>query len=256
MPTFKPVFENRQTTTVLLETMAGKGTEVGRSFEELRAILDRVELKEKMGVCLDTCHVWDGGYDIVNHLDEVLEEFDAVIGLNYLKAIHSNDSLNPLGAHKDRHARLGEGHIGLRLSAGSPHIRSFRGCPLSWRHRRMTTQAGQRCHDESFCRCHDLKICRRKELTQMEKEIKEDKMLEFRYVIKDETGLHVRPAGMLAKLVRDADCAVTITKGDKSIDAGKLIAVMGLGIHQGDEITVSADDEEVLARLKVFETYL
>ena len=103
--------KTEQTTTVLLETMAG--TEVGRSFEELRAILDRVELKEKMGVCLDTCHVWDGGYDIVNHLDEVLEEFDAVIGLNYLKAIHSNDSLNPLGAHKDRHARLGEGHIGL-----------------------------------------------------------------------------------------------------------------------------------------------
>ena len=89
----------------------------------------------------------------------------------------------------------------------------------------------------------------------MEKEIKEDKMLEFRYVIKDETGLHARPAGMLAKLVRDADCAVTITKGDKSIDAG--IAVMGLGIHQGDEVIVSADDEEVLAKLKYFfETYL
>ena len=88
----------------------------------------------------------------------------------------------------------------------------------------------------------------------MEKEIKEDKMLEFRYVIKDETGLHARPAGMLAKLVRDADCAVTITKGDKSIDAGKLIAVMGLGIH---EVVVSADDEEVLAKLKYFfETYL
>lgn len=103
-----------QTTTVLLETMAGKGTEVGRSFEELRAILDLVELKEKMGICLDTCHVWDGGYDIVNHLDGVLEKFDAVIGLNYLKAIHSNDSLNPLGAHKDRHARLGEGYIGLK----------------------------------------------------------------------------------------------------------------------------------------------
>ena len=105
--------KEEQSTTVLLETMAGKGTEVGRSFEELRAILDRVELKEKMGICLDTCHVWDGGYDIVDHLDEVLEEFDRVIGLNYLKAIHSNDSLNPLGAHKDRHARLGEGCIGL-----------------------------------------------------------------------------------------------------------------------------------------------
>ena len=113
---------------IALETMAGKGTEVGRSFEELRAILDRVELKEKMGVCLDTCHIWDGGYDIVNHLDEVLEEFDAVIGLNYLKAIHSNDSLNPLGAHKDRHARLGEGHIGLeafRRIASHPKLQGL-----------------------------------------------------------------------------------------------------------------------------------
>ena len=120
--------KTEQTTTVLLETMAGKGTEVGRSFEELRAILDRVELKEKMGVCLDTCHIWDGGYDIVNHLDEVLEEFDAVIGLNYLKAIHSNDSLNPLGAHKDRHARLGEGHIGLeafRRIASHPKLQGL-----------------------------------------------------------------------------------------------------------------------------------
>ena len=113
---------------MLLETMAGKGTEVGRSFEELRAILDRVELKEKMGVCLDTCHVWDGGYDIVNHFNEALEEFDAVIGLNYLKAIHSNDSLNPLGAHKDRHARLGEGHIGLeafRRIASHPKLQGL-----------------------------------------------------------------------------------------------------------------------------------
>ena len=113
---------------IALETMAGKGTEVGRSFEELRAILDRVELKEKMGVCLDTCHVWDGGYDIVNHFNEALEEFDAVIGLNYLKAIHSNDSLNPLGAHKDRHARLGEGHIGLeafRRIASHPKLQGL-----------------------------------------------------------------------------------------------------------------------------------
>lgn len=101
-----------QTTTVLLETMAGKGSEIGRSFEELREILDRVTLSDHMGVCLDTCHVWDGGYDIVNHLDEVLTEFDRVIGLSRLKAIHLNDSLNPLGAHKDRHARIGEGHIG------------------------------------------------------------------------------------------------------------------------------------------------
>lgn len=101
------------TTTVLLETMAGKGTEVGRSFEELRAILDRVQLSEKMGVCLDTCHVHDAGYDIVNHLDEVLTEFDRVIGLSRLKAIHLNDSMNPLGSHKDRHQKIGEGAIGL-----------------------------------------------------------------------------------------------------------------------------------------------
>lgn len=101
------------TTTVLLETMAGKGSEIGRSFEELRAILERVELQEKMGVCLDTCHVWDGGYDIVNDLDGVLEDFDRIIGLSRLKAVHINDSMNPLGAHKDRHAKIGEGAIGL-----------------------------------------------------------------------------------------------------------------------------------------------
>lgn len=101
------------TTTVLLETMAGKGSEIGRSFEELKAILERVELQEKIGVCLDTCHVWDGGYDIVNDLEGVLGRFDEVIGLSRLKAIHINDSMNPLGAHKDRHARIGEGHIGL-----------------------------------------------------------------------------------------------------------------------------------------------
>ena len=106
------ILKPEQTTTVLLETMAGKGSEVGRSFEELREILDRVTLSDHMGICLDTCHVWDGGYDIVNHLDEVLTEFDRIIGLSHLKAIHLNDSLNPLGAHKDRHARIGEGHIG------------------------------------------------------------------------------------------------------------------------------------------------
>lgn len=100
-------------TTVLLETMAGKGSEVGRSFQELRAILERVELAEKMGVCLDTCHVFDAGYDIVDRLDEVLEEFDRVIGLERLRAIHLNDSLNPCGSHKDRHAKIGQGHIGL-----------------------------------------------------------------------------------------------------------------------------------------------
>lgn len=104
-------------TTVLLETMAGKGTEVGHSFEELQAILDRVELSEKMGVCLDTCHVHDAGYDIVNHLDEVLTEFDRVIGLSRLKAIHLNDSMNPLGSRKDRHQKIGEGAIGLEAFA-------------------------------------------------------------------------------------------------------------------------------------------
>lgn len=102
-----------QSTTVLLETMAGKGSEVGRSFEELRAILDRVELSDKLGVCLDTCHVSDGGYDIAGDLDGVLEEFDKVIGLGRLKAIHLNDSMNPLGSHKDRHQKLGEGTLGL-----------------------------------------------------------------------------------------------------------------------------------------------
>lgn len=101
-----------QTTTVLLETMAGKGTEVGRTFEELREILDRVELNDKMGVCLDTCHVWDGGYDIVNDLDGVLNEFDRVIGLDRLKAVHFNDSMNDCGSHKDRHAKISEGKIG------------------------------------------------------------------------------------------------------------------------------------------------
>lgn len=99
-------------TTVLLETMAGKGSEVGGCFEELRAILDGVRAQERVGVCLDTCHVWDAGYDIVNHLDEVLEEFDKIIGLSRLKALHLNDSMNPLGAKKDRHAKIGEGHIG------------------------------------------------------------------------------------------------------------------------------------------------
>ena len=107
------VLTKDQSTIVLLETMSGKGTEVGRNFEELRQIIDRVELKDKLGVCLDTCHVWDGGYDIVNDLDSVFEEFDRIIGLDRLKAIHLNDSMNPLGSHKDRHARIGEGEIGL-----------------------------------------------------------------------------------------------------------------------------------------------
>ncbi len=101
------------TTTVLLETMAGKGSEVGSRFEELREIIDRVELSDKLGVCLDTCHVFDGGYDIKNDLDGVLTEFDKVIGLSRLKALHLNDSKNPLGSHKDRHEKIGDGYIGL-----------------------------------------------------------------------------------------------------------------------------------------------
>lgn len=125
------VLAEDMTTTVLLETMAGKGSEVGRNFEELRAIIDKVKLQEKLGVCLDTCHIWDGGYDIVNHLDDVLEEFDRVIGLERLCAVHFNDSMNECGAHKDRHACLGEGKIGLEamrriathpLLAGKPFI--------------------------------------------------------------------------------------------------------------------------------------
>lgn len=107
------VLKPEQTTIVLLETMAGKGSEVGRSFEELREIIDRVELKDKLGVCLDTCHVWDGGYDIVNNLDGVIAKFDKVIGLDKLKAIHLNDSMNDIGSHKDRHQKIGEGYIGL-----------------------------------------------------------------------------------------------------------------------------------------------
>lgn len=100
------------TTTVLLETMAGKGSEMGKTFEELKAIIDGTELSDKLGVCLDTCHVSDGGYDIVNDLDGVLEQFDKIIGIDRLKALHLNDSKNPLGAHKDRHEKIGEGFLG------------------------------------------------------------------------------------------------------------------------------------------------
>lgn len=123
------VLAPEQTTTLLLETMAGKGTEVGRSFEELAAIIERVELDSHVGVCLDTCHVWDAGYDIVNDLDGVLEEFDQVIGLERLRALHINDSLNPLGAHKDRHARIGEGRIGSEALAAVVAHPQLRGLP-------------------------------------------------------------------------------------------------------------------------------
>lgn len=116
------VLEPGQTTTLLLETMSGKGSEVGATFEELAAVIERVDLSERMGVCLDTCHVWEAGYDIVGGLDGVLEEFDRVVGLDRLRAIHLNDSKNPIGAHKDRHEVIGGGHIGLdALAAVTAH---------------------------------------------------------------------------------------------------------------------------------------
>ncbi len=111
--TLNTVIKKEQTTKVLLETMAGKGTEIGRSFEEIRRIIDKVELDEHLGVCLDTCHVYDAGYDIVCNLDGVLKEFDDVIGLDRLKAVHINDSKNPFESHKDRHEKIGEGSIGV-----------------------------------------------------------------------------------------------------------------------------------------------
>lgn len=107
------VLTEEQTTTVLLETMAGKGSEIGRNFNELKQIIDGVKLKDKLGVCLDTCHISDAGYDVVNNLDGVLEEFDKIIGLDKLKAIHINDSMNPMGAHKDRHQKIGDGTLGV-----------------------------------------------------------------------------------------------------------------------------------------------
>ena len=117
-------------TKVLLETMAGKGSEVGRTFEELRSIIDRVEFAEKVGVCLDTCHVFDGGYDIVNHLDDVLETFDKVIGLKRLSAIHLNDSKNPMGSHKDRHEVIGGGFIGLEALVNVVNHPALKGLPF------------------------------------------------------------------------------------------------------------------------------
>lgn len=124
------VLTDDQSTTVLLETMSGKGSEVGRNFREIRSILDLVDKKEKMGVCLDTCHVWDGGYDIVHDLDGVLDEFDQIIGLSKLKAVHLNDSLNDLGSHKDRHARIGEGKIGLEALINVIRHPALKGIPF------------------------------------------------------------------------------------------------------------------------------
>lgn len=111
--TLNEVLTKDQTTTVLLETMSGKGSEIGSKFEELKQIIDLIDLKDKVGVCLDTCHIYDGGYDIVNNLDDVINEFDKVIGLKKLKAIHLNDTKNPFASHKDRHEKIGEGHLGL-----------------------------------------------------------------------------------------------------------------------------------------------
>lgn len=124
------VLTEEQTTIVLLETMAGKGSEMGRNFQELREIMDQVEKKDKLGVCFDTCHVWDGGYDIVNDLDGVLEEFDRVIGLEHLKAVHLNDSMNDLGSHKDRHAKIGEGKIGLEALVRVINHPALQGLPF------------------------------------------------------------------------------------------------------------------------------
>ncbi len=124
------VLAPEQTTTLLLETMAGKGTEVGGTFEELAAIMGQVELADHVGVCLDTCHVWDGGYDVAGRLDDVLEEFDRVIGLERLRAVHLNDSKNPLGAAKDRHARLGEGEIGFEALAAVTNHEALRDLPF------------------------------------------------------------------------------------------------------------------------------
>ena len=129
--TLNQILKEEQRTTVLLETMAGKGTEVGRSFEELQAILEKVELKDYMGVCLDTCHVYDAEYDIVEHLDEVLETFDQIIGLQKLKAIHMNDSKNPFGSHhKDRHEKIGEGSLGLEAFRRIINHPSLKGIPI------------------------------------------------------------------------------------------------------------------------------
>ena len=128
--TLNDVLFPEQQTTVLLETMAGKGSEIGGRFEELRAILDGVKLQDKLGVCLDTCHIHDGGYDLVHDLDGVLAEFDRVIGLGRLKALHLNDSMNPMGAHKDRHQKIGQGCIGLEPMVQILRHPALRGLPM------------------------------------------------------------------------------------------------------------------------------
>ncbi|WP_251212473.1 deoxyribonuclease IV [Adlercreutzia murintestinalis] len=124
------VLSEEQSTTLLLETMAGKGTEIGGTFDELARIIERIEVQDHVGVCLDTCHVWDGGYDIANRLDEVLDEFADTIGLDRLRAIHLNDSKNPCGAHKDRHARIGEGEIGFEALVAVTEHPALRDLPF------------------------------------------------------------------------------------------------------------------------------
>lgn len=124
------VLKPEQTTTVLLEGMAGKGSEIGSRFEELRAIIDRVELKEKMGVCLDTCHLWEAGFDVVNDFDYVLEKFDRIVGLDRLKAMHLNDSKNPMAARKDRHEVIGGGHIGTEALVSITNHPALKGLPF------------------------------------------------------------------------------------------------------------------------------
>jgi len=128
--TLNEILQPEQTTTVLLETMAGKGSEVGGRFEELQRILDGVKRSEHMGVCLDTCHVYDAGYDIVGDLDGVLTEFDRIIGLNRLKAVHLNDSKNPFASHKDRHEKIGQGSIGLEALGRIVRHPALRGLPF------------------------------------------------------------------------------------------------------------------------------
>ncbi|MBQ7580185.1 MAG: deoxyribonuclease IV [Clostridia bacterium] len=128
--TLNELLFDEMTTTVLLETMAGKGSEVGARFEEIREIIDRTEKESKLGVCLDTCHVFDGGYDIVNNLDGVLEEFDRVIGLDRLKAVHLNDSKNVLASHKDRHEKIGQGNIGLEAMMNVVNHKKLRHLPF------------------------------------------------------------------------------------------------------------------------------
>lgn len=124
------VLRGDMTTTVLLETMAGKGTEIGKSFEELQSIIERVKLSDKIGVCLDTCHVFDAGYDIVNDLDGVLEHFDKIIGINRLRALHLNDSKNPFASHKDRHEKIGLGSIGEKAFENIVNNKYLRDLPM------------------------------------------------------------------------------------------------------------------------------